>query len=572
LISWRLQATSSPGTDRFGKSDNSLATEATATGRQPRKVLFSAMKNEAPFVLEWIAYHKAIGFDEIVICSNPSNDGMEDVLAALADAGEIRHLHTTVPAGRSPQIVASRAYSERIGYRSGDWYLWLDADEFLNVHVGNRTISALIEALGDRQAALVNWRIFGSGGQTQFTGRFIHPAFARASVPDFAANLEIKTLFRFSDAVRGFGQQCLNRPLMAEGSGLSADAVAVGTGKGASNSSRKHRVWLSGADVRGTARVAPDEFGWALAQINHYIVRTPEFFALKRQRGRGYKADAVGAANQRHTDDFFAQNDRNEAEDRSILFWQSRVSEEIARILQIPSVAQAQQRSASLVTAILAQMDTVPGPETAGARLPAAPAPEAAGAAPVAATFDLTFPRKEARLVRRSYAQAATILEYGSGGSTLLGARLGKTIVSVESDGAWAARMTGELAAFPGASVHHVDIGPTGKWGMPTRPRYHGRFHRYSLSVWDRPDLGDPDLVLIDGCFRAACLVAVLLRARRPTTVLFDDYEGRPHYHGVEKLARKEEVVGRMARFVVTPGTIPPEMLTEVIGWFSDPR
>jgi hypothetical protein len=39
----------------------------------PRKVLFSAMKNEAPFVLEWIAYHKAIGFDEIVICSNPSN-------------------------------------------------------------------------------------------------------------------------------------------------------------------------------------------------------------------------------------------------------------------------------------------------------------------------------------------------------------------------------------------------------------------------------------------------------------------------------------------------------------------
>ena len=27
--------------------------------------LFSAMKNEAPFLLEWVAYHKAIGFDRL---------------------------------------------------------------------------------------------------------------------------------------------------------------------------------------------------------------------------------------------------------------------------------------------------------------------------------------------------------------------------------------------------------------------------------------------------------------------------------------------------------------------------
>ena len=78
--------------------------------------------------------------------------------------------------------------------------------------------------------------------------------------------------------------------------------------------------------------------------------------------------------------------------------------------------------------------------------------------------------------------------------------------------------------------------------------------------------------MLIDGRFRAACLAAVRLRARRPTTVLFDDYVDRKYYHAVEKLARKEEVVGRMARFTVTPGPIPAEMLTQVIGWFSDPR
>ena len=81
-----------------------------------------------------------------------------------------------------------------------------------------------------------------------------------------------------------------------------------------------------------------------------------------------------------------------------------------------------------------------------------------------------------------------------------------------------------------------------------------------------------PDLVLIDGRFRASCLVAVLMRATRPVTVLFDDYLKRRYYHGVEALARKEEMVGRMARFTVTPGAIPPDQVTQAVGWFTDPR
>jgi hypothetical protein len=31
-------------------------------------------------------------------------------------------------------------------------------------------------------------------------------------------------------------------------------------------------------------------------------------------------------------------------------------------------------------------------------------------------------------------------------------------------------------------------------------------------------------------------------------------------------------MAGRMARFTVTPGAIPPDMVTEAIGWFSDLR
>jgi hypothetical protein len=187
--------------------------------------------------------------------------------------------------------------------------------------------------------------------------------------------------------------------------------------------------------------------------------------------------------------------------------------------------------------------------------------------------FDLTFPPQVDALVQREYSAARTILEYGSGASTVLAAQLGVRVVSVESDPAWADRLRAHLAGFSTlAVVHHVNIGPTKEWGRPSNRHGSARFHRYPLSVWDRPDLGAPDLVLIDGRFRAACVASVMLRATRPTTVLFDDYTPRRYYHVVEKLARKEETIGRMARFTVTPGPIPPDLLTEVIGWFQDPR
>lgn len=532
-----------------------------------RKVLFSAMKNEAPFLLEWIAYHKVIGFDQIVICSNASNDGMEEILAALAEAGEITHLKSIVNKGDSPQRVASAAFSDEIGYHDGDWYLWLDADEFLNVHVGDGTVDALIRYMGTKHCALINWRVFGASGQARFGGRFVDPVFNGASLPDFLPNLELKSLFRFSSGIRGFARYGINRPLIARGSDIGLEDVLVGNGRSASDAVKMHQRWLKGVDTGGTSRVPVEEFGWAVAQINHYIVRTPDLFALKRVRGRGYKPDAAGDANLRHTEAFFHEHDRNEMEDRTILKWQAAVTEEMARLLRLPDVAPAVAASEALVKRVMSQLEE---PD-----LPTAPVPVEPAAAPEAASvrFKLTLPAAEAAILKAAYKRADVILEYGSGGSTVLAAELGRTVFSVESDKDWAERIAAHLQPISDkAVIHYANIGPTGEWGVPLKARKHRSFPSYALSVWDRPDFVEPDLVLVDGRFRASCLVAVMLRATRPVTILFDDYKDRRYYHGVERLARLEEIVGRMARFTVTPGAIPPEMVTQAIGWFSDLR
>lgn len=182
----------------------------------------------------------------------------------------------------------------------------------------------------------------------------------------------------------------------------------------------------------------------------------------------------------------------------------------------------------------------------------------------------LTLPAKEAAFLRAGYADATTILEYGSGGSTAMAAAMpGKVIWSVESDLEW---MTGLEAWFgqnpPQSEVHlrHGDIGPTGKWGRPKGTSTHMRFHHYPIDVWDEDGFSGPDTVLIDGRFRAGCFLTVAYRTTRPVTVFFDDYTNRPPYHTVERFGAPVETVGRMARFELTPQQLKPEDLA----WIMD--
>jgi hypothetical protein len=533
------------------------------------------MKNEAPFVLEWVAYHKVIGFDQVIVVSNDCTDNTDGLLEALDAAGEIVHIGQNVPDGVTPQASAVAMVNGSGLIADGDWCIFLDADEFLNVRLGRGKVEDLLKRLDGYEGILINWRRFGDSGQTSFTGRYISEAFIRAEAPYPPFTL-FKTFFRKSQRLTGFSPN-LHRCSFAPGA-VDLSEIINSAGNKLPVARRRlarqlHASWAEKGE-QTWGRIWPDEMGYDIAQINHYMVRDPVSFALKGRRGRGH--DANVGPNLRHTSDFYEMNNRNEAVDKSILRWQEAVTMEIARLLALPAVADAKQKSEELVKEAVSQLSfRETGAHAAKFREHTDPPPELGVTISndAASEFRLTLPPEEAGYLRKMYAQASVILEYGSGGSTVLAAELGKSVISVESDRAWADRLAAHLAPVSSAArVHYVDVGPTEKWGMPSRPRFHGRFHLYALSAWDLLEDGDPDLVLIDGRFRAACLAAVMLRAKRPTTVLFDDYVDRPYYHGVEKLSPVEATVGRMARFTVCPNPVPPAVLTEVIGWFSDPR
>lgn len=147
-------------------------------------------------------------------------------------------------------------------------------------------------------------------------------------------------------------------------------------------------------------------------------------------------------------------------------------------------------------------------------------------------------------------ANARCYLEYGSGGSTYLAAKLGVRFATVESDRGFLEAVKAQIARDgylrSGQVFHHADIGPTGRWGRPLGRVSDARiekFCRYS----DTPPGFDvaPDLVLVDGRFRVACVLKAMSKYPAATIVL-DDYLERPQYSLLEDYVRPR-MVGRMA-------------------------
>ena len=303
------------------------------------------MKDEGPFIVEWVAYHRAIGFDEIHIAANCSNDNTIELLKTLQDSKSIFFYHNIVPPGVSPQASAARLFNNASIWLPEDWVMWLDADEFLNVKIGDGRLTDLIALLRsesfDVDGMLINWRIFGDNNQNGIPDSFISNDFSLASKAVSKVNREIKTLFKYSDIFTGFGEKSLHRPLV-NASVKRAPFLIGGSGKIIAKSQAQSE-WLSGEDCAGTNRTEPQNYGWDIAQINHYMVRTKNIFDLKKLRGRGWAANNGALNLSRHTDEFFEEKNLNEIEDKSILRMEEKTRQLEREILSNPEVLKQHQ-------------------------------------------------------------------------------------------------------------------------------------------------------------------------------------------------------------------------------------
>lgn len=288
--------------------------------------LLATMRDEAPFILEWVAYHQAIGFERIIVFSNDCSDGTDSLLNALDAAGQIVHVpHTPTPDKLVAEQVSQYVLEHEL-IAVGDWVIWLDADEFLNIHAGQGTVDDLIAATGHARGMCISWRVFGDAGQNAFPGSFIAEPFTSCAAPKEASQ-NVKTFFQMGADVIELFQ---HKPILSQNFWEQGGTFLSSTGKALAHQSRYTRLWSQG-QKRG--KIAADEAGWDIAQINHYAVRTKQLFEYKKARGRIGAANAGGKA--RYTSAYYKGLNLNSDTDTSILRWSNTVAAGVKRLADL---------------------------------------------------------------------------------------------------------------------------------------------------------------------------------------------------------------------------------------------
>jgi len=243
-----------------------------------RIVAITCVKNEGPFLLEWIAFNRVIGVTDHLFYSNDCTDGTDLLLDALAAAGVVLHLPNPART-RNYQMEALRHARQQPVVREVDWVWVADVDEFPCIHVGDGTFPDLIAACGNPAAISLHWQFMANGGVDAFVDQPVIGQFDRTHNPDIWADqfqIETKSLYRRDFPVHFMGaHRPYLRPSLPE---AKAPRWSDASGRPVP---RRYHLAPAKAPVRGFSARGAREF----ATLNHYALRSLDSYLVKNDRG-----------------------------------------------------------------------------------------------------------------------------------------------------------------------------------------------------------------------------------------------------------------------------------------------
>lgn len=295
---------------------------------------FTVMKNEGPFVLEWVAYQRVFGADRLLILTNDCDDGTDRLCERLMELGIAQHAPNPCAMGqkyvskaRHPHIVGLEFGRYFEAWKRAEYILLCDVDEFPVVHVGDGTVDALLDAAGAPDVVSLSERMFGADEHVAFDERPLIERFTRCSSSNpgrWRARKGLKSICRNDPRIDIRN----HRPLVAPE--VAADIRWV-DGAGAPFPDEARAEHVKGLDVRGR---------YELGAIHHYVLRSMESFLVKVARG-----DAVAQYEDRLDYIYFKRRNRVDEENTAAHRLLPEVKAEIARMMRDERLAHLHWRA-----------------------------------------------------------------------------------------------------------------------------------------------------------------------------------------------------------------------------------
>lgn len=269
--------------------------------------LCAIVKNEAPYLREWLAFHRAVGVERFYLYDHGSSDETAAIAAGEKDvvlrkwarpsaecAGQGRFKDT-------PQIKAFNQHCWIYGQQSR-WCMFTDPDEYL-YHRDTDDLRAALEEYEEFPGLGVHWLVFGDGGHAIRPACPTIQAYTRRAVLGGTDGwfCSIKSIVQPTKAAL-WGPYGSHAPVYKEGHAVN-----------------ERKEPIAGGAVYGFAGSHPNPRPTAdLFRCNHYFTRSREEYAAKAARE---DANNIGNRSPHCT----PHANRNEVEDTDILRFLPRV-------------------------------------------------------------------------------------------------------------------------------------------------------------------------------------------------------------------------------------------------------
>ncbi len=220
-------------------------------------------QDEAPYLKEWIEFHKLVGVQHFYLYNNCSTDDYLSVIKSYIEAGEVELLQWPILAtswNNWIYKVQPAAYVDCVKRATGQakWLALIDIDEFLTpVSV---TVPEILKNYEDCAGVCFNWKIFGHSDIYDLPpNKLLVESLVMTAPIERATNLGVKSIVRPE-----YVEDC-NHP----------HYVVYKEGFHHVNSSKVQNI-----DVNG----ATDKPYYQHLAVNHYWSRTGSYLYKKLQR------------------------------------------------------------------------------------------------------------------------------------------------------------------------------------------------------------------------------------------------------------------------------------------------
>ncbi|GFR50547.1 hypothetical protein Agub_g12821 [Astrephomene gubernaculifera] len=271
------------------------------------------IKDEGTYLLEFILYHRWIGFGKIYVMDYNSRRPLShlQMLMPFIKTGLVEYHYDADP--RHHSILANRPFQDYsqgtafqrcidFAHRDHMWMAFIDTDEFLVLrkYAGDRpNVTAFLQRYEKYPGLAVNMRFFGSSGHVTRPEVGTLEAYTRCMPSSAWYNRHIKTIARLSQVLAIGGNPHEFRYLH--------NAVAV----------NEHGVPIKGP--------FSEPVSWDGIALHHYVTRSLAEFVFKMQRGPG------GSQNKRSLDWFRAyEGNATESCTEGVQLWRSCCADQYA--------------------------------------------------------------------------------------------------------------------------------------------------------------------------------------------------------------------------------------------------